>query len=216
MTQRRWNENRPTKHRQVLQFQVLRFPGVCEKLPRKAISPGGCHTSAAPLLSDNLVSLTESTAMSSKKPSQKAAKRPRTTSRRSTGSREPAIRTLMLPRDTNPLGSIFGGHILSLLDLAATQHARTVSPRKYVTKVIREVDFIAPVFVGDVVSFYAETVKLGNSSIAIRVDVESTRGVDSRDCRSVTSAEVVMVAVDDRGQSIPIFDKVSPQLKRKK
>ena len=122
-------------------------------------------------------------------------------------NREPAIRTLMMPRDTNPLGSIFGGHILSLLDLAATQYARTVSPRKYVTKVIREVDFIAPVHVGDVVSFYAETVKLGHTSITIRVDVESVRGVGSLRAVAVTSAEVVMVAIDDNGQAIPLFDE---------
>lgn len=122
-------------------------------------------------------------------------------------NREPAIRTLMLPRDTNPLGSIFGGHILSLLDLAATQHARTVSPRKYVTKVIREVDFIAPVYVGDVVSFYAETVRLGKTSITIRVDVESIRGIGSLRSAQVTSAEVVMVAIDDHGQAIPLFDE---------
>jgi acyl-CoA thioesterase YciA len=122
-------------------------------------------------------------------------------------NRDPAIRTLMLPRDTNPLGSIFGGHILSLLDLAATQHARTVSPRKYVTKVIHEVDFIAPVHVGDVVSFYAETVKLGHTSITIRVDVESVRGVGSLRAVAVTSAEVVMVAIDDNGQAIPLFDE---------
>ena len=122
-------------------------------------------------------------------------------------TREPAIRTLMLPRDTNPLGSIFGGHILSLLDLAATQHARTVSPRTYVTKVIRDVDFIGPVFVGDVVSFYAETLRIGRTSICIQVDVDATRGVGSLQSHRVTSAEVVMVAIDAQGQPIPIFDE---------
>jgi acyl-CoA thioesterase YciA len=106
----------------------------------------------------------------------------------------------MMPRDTNPLGSIFGGHILSLIDLAAGQHARAVAPKRYVTKVMREVEFIAPVYVGDNVSFYCETVKLGNTSITIRVDVEALRGVDSVHTISVTTAEVVMVAVDDSGK----------------
>ncbi|RIL11667.1 MAG: acyl-CoA thioesterase [Proteobacteria bacterium] len=118
--------------------------------------------------------------------------------------RDPAIRTIMMPRDTNPLGSIFGGHILSLLDLAAGQHARSHSPKRYVTKIMREIDFIAPVFVGDIVSFYTRTVKLGKTSITIGVDVEATRGLDQVKTLKVTSAEIVMVAVDKRNRPIPI------------
>ena len=118
--------------------------------------------------------------------------------------REPAIREVMMPRDVNPLGSIFGGHILSLLDLAAGQYARTVAPMKYVTKVMREVEFIAPVSVGDVVSFYCKTVKIGRTSITIQVDVEAVRGVDALHAIKVTSAEVVMVAVDEKNRPTPI------------
>ena len=118
--------------------------------------------------------------------------------------RDVAIRTVMMPRDTNPLGSVFGGHILSLVDQAAGQHARAVAPHKYVTKVMREVEFIAPIYVGDVVSFYAETVRLGKSSITIRVDVEATRGYDAVQTIRVTSAEVVMVAVNDKNKPITI------------
>lgn len=117
---------------------------------------------------------------------------------------EPAIRIVMMPRDTNPVGSIFGGHILSLIDLAAGQHARSVAPRRYLTKVIREVEFIAPVFVGDSVSFYTKTERIGRTSIAVRVDVEATRGVDLLTTIHVTSAEVVMVAVDEKLKPIPI------------
>jgi acyl-CoA thioesterase YciA len=119
--------------------------------------------------------------------------------------RIPAIKLVMMPRDTNALGSIFGGHILSLLDLAAGQHARNVAPRKYVTKVMREVNFIAPVNVGDVVSFYTDTVKLGRTSITIRVDVEAVRGVDALHSIKVTSAEVVMVAVDEKFNPVPVL-----------
>ena len=122
--------------------------------------------------------------------------------------RIPAIRDIMMPRDTNALGSIFGGHILSLLDLAAGQHARSVAPKKYVTKVMREVEFIAPVYVGDAVSFYCETKKIGRTSITISVDVEATRGVDYLHTIKVTSAEVVMVAVDSSGNAIPIMEQV--------
>ena len=116
----------------------------------------------------------------------------------------PAIRLVMMPRDTNSVGSIFGGYILSLIDLAAGQHARAVAPKIYVTKVMREIEFIAPVFVGDSVSFYTDTVKVGRTSITIRVDVEATRGVDFLHTTKVTSAEVVMVAVDKNLKPIPI------------
>lgn len=119
--------------------------------------------------------------------------------------RIPAIRTVMMPRDTNPLGSIFGGHILSLLDLAAGQHARAVSPKRYVTKVMREVNFLAPVSVGDLVSFFTETIKIGKTSITIKVEVESLRGVDCVQTIQVTSAEVVMVALDNSGNPIPVL-----------
>ena len=122
-------------------------------------------------------------------------------------SRNPAIRTIMMPRDTNALGSIFGGHILSLIDLAAGQHARSISPKKYVTKVMREVEFIAPVFVGDAVSFYCHTIKQGRTSITIKVEVEATRGIDSLHTIQVTAAEVVMVAVDNQNRPIPIVDQ---------
>ena len=118
----------------------------------------------------------------------------------------PAIRMVMLPRDTNPHGSIFGGHILSLIDLAAGQHARAVAPKKYVTKVMREVEFISPVYVGDVVSFYCTTDKIGRTSITITVEVEAVRGVDSVQVCRVTAAEVVMVAIDENYKPIPIKD----------
>jgi acyl-CoA thioesterase YciA len=117
---------------------------------------------------------------------------------------EPALRTVMMPRDTNHMGSIFGGHILSLIDLAAGQHARSVAPKRYVTKVMREVEFIAPVYVGDAVSFYTSTARIGHTSITVLVDVKALRGVDCLQCITVTSAEVVMVAVDDNGAPIPI------------
>ncbi|RMD86407.1 MAG: acyl-CoA thioesterase [Candidatus Dadabacteria bacterium] len=124
--------------------------------------------------------------------------------KRGPDNRVPAIKMAMLPRDTNALGSIFGGHILSLIDMAAGQHARSVSPKIFVTKVMREVEFIAPVFVGDIVSFYAETVSVGRTSITIKVDVEAVRGTDLLKSCKVTSAEVVMVAVDENYNPIPI------------
>lgn len=115
-----------------------------------------------------------------------------------------AIKMVMMPKDTNPLGSIFGGHILSLIDQAAGVHARTIAPKKYVTKIMREVSFHAPVYVGDSVSFYTETIKLGTTSVAVRVEVEALRGIDGVQTCQVTTADVVMVAVDSNNKPIPI------------
>jgi acyl-CoA hydrolase len=115
-----------------------------------------------------------------------------------------AIREAMMPRDTNQFGHIFGGHILSLIDLAALQQARRVAPLRYVTKVMREVNFIAPVFVGDLVSFLTTTKTVGNTSITIAIEVEAMRGVETIETVHVTSAEVIMVAVAADGKPVRI------------
>jgi acyl-CoA thioesterase YciA len=119
--------------------------------------------------------------------------------------KSPRIRIVMLPKDTNPMGNIFGGVILSYLDIAAAEHARRVAPHLYVTKVLKAVDFIAPVRVGDTVSYYTDTVSIGRTSITIRVRVEVERGVGKREVIPVTEAEVVMVAVDEAGKPTPIL-----------
>jgi acyl-CoA thioesterase YciA len=69
------------------------------------------------------------------------------------------------------------------------------------------VQFIAPVYIGDAVSFYCDTVKVGRTSVTIKVEVEATRGVDQLHTSHVTSAEVVMVAVDSSNTPIPIFEQ---------
>lgn len=117
----------------------------------------------------------------------------------------PQIRVVMLPKDTNAMGNIFGGVILSHIDLAAGEHARSIARHLYVTKIVREVNFIAPVKVGDTVSYYTETRSLGRTSVTIHVTVTAERGIDHREVVKVTEAEVVMVAVDKHGKSIPIL-----------
>lgn len=125
--------------------------------------------------------------------------------------RVPAIKVLLLPKDTNAHGTIFGGVILSNIDLASSVEARKVAPLRYVTKAMHEVEFHEPVFVGDVVSFYAETVRVGRTSLTVKVSVVAERwAVNERSTRgrgelvTVTEAEVVLVAVDDRGRPTPI------------
>ena len=125
-----------------------------------------------------------------------------------TSYRDPAIRITLLPRDTNSAGTVFGGVILSYIDMAGAieAHRRTAMPR-FVTVAMREVIFHKPVFVGDLVSFYAETVSIGNTSITIRVIVETERIGASKQQVRVTEAEVVYVAVDENRQKTPIKSK---------
>ncbi len=119
--------------------------------------------------------------------------------------RVPAIKVLLLPKDTNALGTIFGGVILSHIDLASAVEARKVARCRYVTKAMREVEFHAPVFVGDVVNFFTETLRVGRTSITVKVVVEAERwGAGSGERVTVTQAEVVLVAVDENGQPMPI------------
>jgi len=83
--------------------------------------------------------------------------------------------------------------------------ARKHAARRYVTKAMREVEFHQPVFLGDIVSFYTETVRVGRTSITVRVSVEAERwGAGRGETVKVTEAEVVLVAVDERGQPTPI------------
>ena len=83
--------------------------------------------------------------------------------------RVPAIRVLLLPKDTNAYGTIFGGVILAHIDLASAIEARKVAAHRFVTKAMREVEFHEPVYVGDIVDFYTETVRVGRTSVTVRV-----------------------------------------------
>ncbi len=113
--------------------------------------------------------------------------------------RVPAIKVLLLPKDTNALGTIFGGVILSNIDLASAVEARKTAPLRYVTKAMREVEFHAPVYLGDIVSFYTETLRVGRTSITVKVLVEVERwSGGSGEPIKVTEAEVVLVAVGPR------------------
>ena len=118
--------------------------------------------------------------------------------------REPTLRVTMLPRDTNAHGTIFGGVILNHIDLAGGIEASRQAPRNFVTRAMREVGFIAPVYVGDVVSFYTRVLREGQTSVTIQVVVEAERSEEPRRQVKVTEAEVVYVAVDEDGKPTPI------------
>jgi len=116
-------------------------------------------------------------------------------------SREPSIRVVMMPKDTNAHGTIFGGVILSYIDQAAAVEAKRNGGGFIVTVAMREVVFHGPVNVGDLVSFYTRLVRIGKTSITVAVEVRA----QSQDAdRRVTEAEVTFVNLDENRKPVPV------------
>jgi acyl-CoA thioesterase YciA len=122
-----------------------------------------------------------------------------------------ALSVIMMPRDVNIYGTIFGGIILSYIDQAGFVEARRHGVHRWVTASMDRVDFTEPVYVGDVVRFITKTVSTGRSSVGIEIKVEAER-YDSGDKIIVTNANMTMVSVDASGNAIP-FD-TPPTLKK--
>ena len=115
----------------------------------------------------------------------------------------PTLRQLAMPKDTNALGTIFGGVILSQIDQAAAIEAHKYHKGAVVTVAMDEIEFKQPVFVGDVISYYTRTHKLGRTSVTIDVHVYAQRQfAEDGDFLPVTQARVVMVAVDSNNHPI--------------
>ena len=114
---------------------------------------------------------------------------------------DPAIRVVLLPRDTNKHGTIFGGIILSYIDMAGAVEAGKHTRHKVVTVALKEVTFKQPVLVGEVVSFYTRSTRVGNTSVSVHVDVESDRQGERV---HVTEADLTFVCVDDHGRPVPV------------
>jgi acyl-CoA thioesterase YciA len=115
-----------------------------------------------------------------------------------------ALRIVTMPRDTNHYGTIFGGVILSYIDQASFVEARkhgTHDGGRWVTASVDRVDFKAPVHLGDTVSFWARTVRMGTKSVTVQIEVESERL--SGECARVTVAVLTLVAVDSSGRPVP-------------
>ena len=120
-------------------------------------------------------------------------------------NRDAAIRLTTMPRDTNAHGTVFGGVILSYIDVAGGVEAiRHTRHNRFVTVAMKEVIFHEPVFIGDLVSFYAKTLRVGNTSITIHVDVEAERFGTPGVVVKVTEAEVIFVAIDEDQQKVRI------------
>ena len=119
--------------------------------------------------------------------------------------RDAAIRLTMMPRDTNAHGTGFGGVILSYIDVAGGVEAvRHTKHERFVTVAMKEVIFHEPVFIGDLVSFYATTLNVGKTSITIHVEVEAERFGNKGQKVRVTSADITFVAINEHREKIQI------------
>ncbi len=117
---------------------------------------------------------------------------------------KPALRVIMMPRDSNKMGTIFGGVILSYIDQAGFIEARRHGLHRWVTASMDRVDFKAPVHIGDIVQLLTCSLHKGRTSIRVCVRVEAER-FDTGETVHVTQAETTMVSVDAGGRPIP-FD----------
>ena len=117
--------------------------------------------------------------------------------------RSPAIRVTLMPKDTNAHGTIFGGVLLSHIDLAGAVAVRAHCDNMVTVK-MNEIVFHEPVFVGDLVSFYCQVTRIGRTSVTIKVTVEAQRARNPGAAVKVTEAEVVYVNVDEERRPTPI------------
>jgi len=114
---------------------------------------------------------------------------------------EPRIKILAMPKDTNPAGNIFGGWIMSQIDIAGALAARDANVDNVVTVAVNAMEFHEPIFVGDTVSYYAKVIQIGKTSIKTTVEVTAERNSEGvRRCIHVTSATVTYVAVNRDGE----------------
>jgi len=114
--------------------------------------------------------------------------------------RQPAIRMLAMPSDTNPYGHIFGGWIMSQMDIAGAVVALEYAQGRVATIAVTSMEFHKPVFVGDLISCFAHIEKLGNSSLTVKVEVFAQRTRQNVEVIKVTEATIVYVALDEQGR----------------
>ena len=116
---------------------------------------------------------------------------------------EPAIRVIAMPADTNPAGDIFGGWLMSQMDLAAGNVAARRSAGRAATIAVESMSFLQPVRVGDEVSVYANILDVGRTSMRIKVEAWR-RARDGSDTSQVTQAVFTFVAIDEAGRPRPV------------
>ena len=118
--------------------------------------------------------------------------------------RQPAIRVVARPTDTNAGGDIFGGWIMSQVDIAGSIAAYRLAGGRVVTVAVDSLQFHQPVLVGDLVSCYAEVVRVGRTSVTVRVEVFAERDLNGMQWIKVTEAKLTYVAIDENRRPRPI------------
>ena len=123
--------------------------------------------------------------------------------------RQPAIKVAAMPKDTNSGGSIFGGWIMSQIDIAGAIAALERAKGRVVTVAVNSMEFHEPVFVGDLISCYADVIKTGHSSITVKVEVFAERNPSKKETVKVTEAVLTYVALDENRQlrQLPELDE---------
>ena len=119
--------------------------------------------------------------------------------------KQPAIRVAAMPADTNSAGTIFGGWIMSQVDIAGSIAALERARGRIVTVAVNSFEFHQPVFVGDLVSCYAEVIRVGRTSITVKVEVYAQRSPAKVETIKVTEAVLTYVALDEnrKPRSVP-------------
>ncbi len=121
------------------------------------------------------------------------------------GEKELLSKVIAMPANTNPRGDIFGGWVMSMMDIAADSLGGRVAKGAVVTKAVKDLTFDHPIFVGDEVSVYASVLKVGKTSVTLDVEVSIRRASDAEVFRAV-SGTFVMVAVDEKRKPRKITD----------
>jgi acyl-CoA thioesterase YciA len=114
--------------------------------------------------------------------------------------KEPTLRVVPMPADSNSSGDIFGGWVMSQVDIAGSIPAIRQARGRVATVAVNSFVFRQPVMVGDLVSFYAEVVKVGRTSITVSVEVYVQRNPEKVETVKVTEATLTYVAVDKQGR----------------
>jgi acyl-CoA thioesterase YciA len=111
--------------------------------------------------------------------------------------KEPTLRLVPMPGDANQSGDIFGGWIMAQVDIAGSIPAMRLAKGRVATVAVNSFQFKQPVFVGDLVTFYAEVVRVGRTSITVNVEVYAQRKPEREEIVKVTEATLTYVAVDE-------------------
>jgi acyl-CoA thioesterase YciA len=117
---------------------------------------------------------------------------------------EPAIRIVAHPKDANPDGDVFGGWILSMMDIAGAIPARKLAKTRVVTVAMDNVQFLLPVFIGDCVECYSYIEKIGTSSVTVKVDTFVDRR-EGGEKQKVTEGRFVYVAIDAARNKVAVL-----------